>query len=131
MQREVRKVHKDWQHPVDADGSYIPLHDNFKAENEHFLDKVKKDGLDAALDYMNKPYPDDYMPEFNNPTHLMMYECTSEGTPLSPALETPEELAQWCFDNKVSAFASMTSTYEEWLYIANGGVQILVMGIKK
>jgi hypothetical protein len=54
-------------------------------------------------------------------THLMMYEDTSEGTPISPAFETPEELARWLVDNKASAFGSDTGTYEGWLRIARGG----------
>ena len=54
-------------------------------------------------------------------THYMMYETTSEGTPISPAFETPEELARWLADNKVSTFAWFTATYEEWLPICKGG----------
>lgn len=48
-------------------------------------------------------------------THYMMYEDCSEGTPISPAFKTPEELARWLADNGASAFADMTATYEQWL----------------
>jgi hypothetical protein len=70
-----------------------------------------------------RPSPDDYMPNWPEAerTHLMMYETTSEGTPKSPAFATPEELARWCADDKVSAFADMTATYEQWLHVARGG----------
>lgn len=70
-----------------------------------------------------RPSPDDYMPEWPEAerTHLMMYETTTEGTPKSPPFATPEELARWCADNGVSAFGSMTATYEEWLGVARGG----------
>lgn len=51
----------------------------------------------------------------------MMYETTSEGTPISPAFATPEELAQWLVDNNASAFADQTASYEAWLRIACGG----------
>ena len=54
-------------------------------------------------------------------THLMMYEDTSEGTPISPAFETPEELARWLVDNKASAFGGDTASYEGWLRVAQGG----------
>ena len=27
---EIRRVHKDWQHPVKDDGTYIPLFQGFK-----------------------------------------------------------------------------------------------------
>jgi hypothetical protein len=70
-----------------------------------------------------RPHRDDYMPDWpaEQCTHLMMYEDTSEGTPISPAFETPEELARWLVDNKASAFGSNTASYEEWLRVARGG----------
>jgi len=51
----------------------------------------------------------------------MMYETTSEGTPISPAFATPEELAQWLADNGASSFGSSTASYESWLRVAKGG----------
>lgn len=70
-----------------------------------------------------RPSPDDYMPDWPEAerTHLMMYEDTSEGTPISPAFATPEELARWLTDNGASAFADMTASYERWLAVAKGG----------
>lgn len=50
-----------------------------------------------------------------------MYQTTSEGTPISPVMETPEELAQWLVDNNASAFAKSTASYEAWLRICLGG----------
>ena len=46
-----------------------------------------------------------------------MYEDTSEGTPISPAFETPEELATWLAENKASSFADFTASYDAWLNI--------------
>jgi hypothetical protein len=70
-----------------------------------------------------RPSPDDYMPDWSEDqrTHHMMYETTSEGTPISPSFTTPEKLARWLADNKASAFGSQTASYESWLYVANGG----------
>lgn len=70
-----------------------------------------------------RPSPDDFMPNWpaEQRTHLMMYEDTSEGTPISPALETPEELARWLVDNNASAFAGQPGSYEGWLAVAQGG----------
>ena len=62
-----------------------------------------------------KPDPADYMPEFADPQGWCMYETTSEGTPISPVLESPEALARWLADNGASAFGSMTATYDQWL----------------
>ena len=91
MGREVRKVPKDWKHPV---------------YTEETVDIPRKIG--------------EYIPSLNNSykgeaTHLQMYETISEGTPISPVMETPEELAQWLFDNGASAFGFSTATYEQWL----------------
>ncbi len=44
-----------------------------------------------------------------------MWENTSEGSPISPVMATPGELARWLADNGASAFGSMTATYEQWL----------------
>lgn len=69
------------------------------------------------------PSPDNYMPAWpvDQRTHYMMYEDTSEGTPISPAFATPEELARWLADNGASSFGSSTASYEQWLRVAKGG----------
>jgi hypothetical protein len=51
----------------------------------------------------------------------MMYETTSEGTPISPAFRTPEALARWLADTGASAFGNETATYEEWLAACRRG----------
>ena len=70
-----------------------------------------------------RPSPDDYMPDFaeGTATHMMMYEDTTEGTPISPAFATPEELARWLADTRASAFGGMTATYEQWLATCRAG----------
>ena len=70
-----------------------------------------------------RPVAEDYMPDWpeSERTHFMMYEDTSEGTPISPAFETPEELARWLADNGASSFGSSTATYDQWLYVCRGG----------
>lgn len=69
-----------------------------------------------------RPDPDDYMPDFpeGTATGWCMYETTSEGTPISPVLETPEALALWLADNGASTFANSTATYEQWLRMIQG-----------
>lgn len=73
-----------------------------------------------------RPSPDDYMPDWPEAerTHLMMYENTSEGTPLSPAFTTAEELARWLADNGASSFGDSTATYEQWLAMIGDGWSI-------
>lgn len=134
MGREVRRVPADWQHPKEQkpDWStgrmtdrYKPLHDGSYAQAaKDFLEKANAEGLEAATDYYGAaPMPDEYMPDWpaEQRTHYMMYEDTSEGTPISPAFATPEELARWLADTGASSFGQMTATYEQWLRVARGG----------
>jgi hypothetical protein len=67
--------------------------------------------------YGGPPQRDDYMPWWTEEekTHYQMYETCSEGTPISPVMATPEELARWLADHHASAFADQTATYEQWL----------------
>jgi hypothetical protein len=71
----------------------------------------------------NRPDPYNYMPEFSEGTAIgwCMYETTSEGTPISPVMETPEELARWLTDSDASSFGSNTATYEQWLGMIRAG----------
>ena len=138
MGREVRRVPADWQHPKNEDGNYIPLHgrsySNEVAEWDESRDQWEKgfrrdyvtngwkpkggDDLGSYEDWDGpRPVEANYMPDWpdDQRTHLQMYEDTSEGTPISPVMATPEELARWLTDNNASAFASMTATYDQWL----------------
>jgi hypothetical protein len=72
------------------------------------------------------PDPSDYMPDWPvaERTHFMMYEDTSEGTPISPAFPTAEALARWLADTNASAFGGDGATYEEWLGMIHRGSSI-------
>lgn len=122
MGREVRKVKSDWKHPKDGNGNFKPLYDGYNAALKDFMDMTTNKGLQEAIDYMGVPDKNDYMPDWpeEERTHLMMYEDTSEGTPISPAFEKPEDLAKWLADNKASSFGSMTATYDQWLKMIIG-----------
>jgi len=147
MGREVRRVPADWQHPKAFNSHrgetvFVPLNDGARrsyadeAEEwqeglcEHYGDGEKWGPIEDEYRQMRytdyagqRPSPDDYMPDWpeEQRTHLMMYEDTSEGTPISPAFETPEELARWLADTGASAFAGDPAPYEAWLRIAQGG----------
>jgi len=143
MGRQVRKVPADWKHPYNNEKKrFTPLYEghmyhayleSYIKDSKEFKEKGFKKNFPDAPDYHYEQYLKDWigdppvksehMPDWkeSEKTHFMMYENTSEGTPISPAFETPEELAQWLFDNKVSSFADMTSSYESWLQVANGG----------
>lgn len=134
MGREVRRLPADWQHPKHEVTDwrtgrtverYKPLYpgERYAREAAEFLAKANAEGLQEAIDWCGCPNRADYMPDWpaEQRTHLMMYENTSEGTPISPAFKTPEELARWLTDNNASAFGSSGATYEAWLHIARGG----------
>jgi hypothetical protein len=150
MGRQIRMVPKGWNHPTDTKGNHIPLmkgpYSEAAAEWDEEFEHWKKG---EVLDYSTwperrtfkprekseaecgsfeewhgkRPLKDEYMPEWpeGKATMLVMYEDTSEGTPISPAFETPEALARWLADNNASAFGGMTATYEQWLATCRAG----------
>jgi len=148
MGREIRMVPPGWQHPKKSEGGYIPLlkgsyakastdwEEGYAAwqrgEIENYAAGAPKwkPKCASALECASytewsgpRPSPDDYMPAFpeGTATMLMMYENTSEGTPISPAFDAPEKLASWLADNNASAFGGMTATYEQWLATCKSG----------
>lgn len=148
MGREVRRVPADWKHPMEPrpdwqtgvmverykpllpGEKYQPYVDEWDEECAKWKAGWRPDYCDEDARKMTyeqyagqRPHRDDYMPNWpeDQRTHLMMYEDTSEGTPISPAFKTPEELARWLADNGASAFGSSTATYEGWLRVAKGG----------
>lgn len=52
--------------------------------------------------------------------YYQLWNTTTEGHPMSPPFKTPEELAQWLVDNKISSYGYQTATYEEWLKFIKG-----------
>ena len=149
MGREVRKVPADWQHPKHNVREwrtgrmverYKPLlpGERYQPEVDEWDEECAKwksgwrpdyctDPKSRSMTYEQysgqRPHKDDYMPDWpaEQRTHLMMYENTSEGTPISPAFETPEELARWLADSEASSFGNGTASYEGWLRVAKGG----------
>ena len=142
MGREVRRVPADWEHPKCRDGGYQPLYDeDFESAASKWLEECIQwskgehpdqhaDWAKSAKDHKyfwqwhgDPPDKNYYRPAWPESarTHFQMYEHVSEGTPISPVMETPEALARWLADNEASAFGNMTATYEQWLPICKGG----------
>ena len=125
MGREVRMVHKDWVHPLkEGTANHKPLHEGYLETKDEFEAMQKDKGLQEAIDYFGSaPDKEDYVPDWSDEekTHYMLYETVLEGTPLSPAIETPEKLAQWLVDNKGDAGCGQEASYEGWLRVCNGG----------
>jgi hypothetical protein len=147
MGREVRRVPENWEHPKEQmdgfDGPFLAYKALFPGERyQAAVDEWDAGRVEweegprpdftlkpkyAEMSYEEwagqRPNIDNYMPNWPDEerTHLMMYENTSEGTPISPAFKTPEELARWLADNNASAFGNSTATYEGWLRVACRG----------
>lgn len=144
MACEARRVPADWQHPKQRvfnhythcmEDTYKPLYrgEEYQSDANTWDEGYAKWKAgrcpdcctieDCALTYEQyedkRPHHDDYMPNWpiKERTHLMMYENTTEGTPISPAFATAEELARWLTDNNATWFASSTCTYETWLRV--------------
>lgn len=136
MGREVRRVPADWKHPLNESGNEIPLHDGFNERLARWNEQAAKwaDGLrddwkggwkpieeeyqgQTFAEWSGKqPKQEEHMPDWPEAerTHFQMYETCTEGTPISPVMETPEALAHWLADNGASAFGGQTATYEQW-----------------
>lgn len=88
-------------------------------DEDHLLE------LELAEHAASKPDPANFMPDFSgiDPDLLgyCMYETTSEGTPISPVMASPESLARWLADNEASAFGGMSASYEQWLSTCRTG----------
>ena len=141
MSREVRRVPKDWFHPHGR----VLFGERFEDEIGQWIEGEAKWAVGMVKGYGDapkwikksadkegrsfedwageRPQKHEYMPSWSDEerTHYQMYETTSEGSPISPVMESPEELAQWLVDNAASSFAGQTASYDAWLRIAQGG----------
>jgi hypothetical protein len=119
MGREVRRVSKDWEHPKDEKGNYIPMHDEFVYNKEEIEEGLRDGWLKDDPPF----YGCDVMPQWTEEekTHYQMYENVTEGTPISPVFETPEELATWLVESGADSGAGRRATYEQWLRVCKGG----------
>jgi hypothetical protein len=151
MSVEVRRVPSFWNHPKDINGDYIPLSDGFmkavidwdiaaekweKGFVRDYKEYPKINWVEKSPDQIEtytewdggRPSSDDYMPDYSESerTHYQMYETVTEGTPISPVMPTPEDLAHWLADN--CAFGDMTASYTQWLAtIENGFAPTMIL----
>ena len=143
MGREVRRVTPDWVHPKDEDrpGEFRGLYrgDRYPSDSREWQEVAEAKGVYEARRLQGRqPDISDYMPQWpaDAATHYQMYENVSEGTPISPVLETPEALSKWLAENDEDG-----ATHEQWMKTIErgwapsltitpfGGVQPGVIGI--
>jgi hypothetical protein len=149
MSREVRMVPASWEHPKNEQGHHIPLFDGSFSKraaewdegasrwDKGFVQDYTTDGwkpkdashtdIASFADWDGeRPDEKDYMPDWSDTerTHYQMYESVTEGTPISPVMESPEALARWLADNKASAGPYATATYDQWLAMIEAGSSV-------
>lgn len=137
MTSEIRKVPSNWEHPKDKDGYYIPLYGGSFSRDASRWDKEKKrwkEGFYLSGDRWKRKTADmtssfayyagerprkrDYMPDWvkSSRTHYQAYNTNTEGTPISPAFKSQEELARWlAFSDDIDVGCLCKTTYDEWL----------------
>jgi hypothetical protein len=149
MGRELRMVPENWEHPKNENGNEKPLlggsftkeladykegkqkwneglRENwFPKKDESKWNPKSEDEQKMSWEEWTGEKPDkqDYMPEWSDKekTHFQMYETCTEGTPISPVMDSIEKLAHWLADNKASAFGDSTATYDQWLNTIKAG----------
>ncbi|KKN87466.1 hypothetical protein LCGC14_0259210 [marine sediment metagenome] len=126
MGREIRMVPRGWEHPKNRAGGYRSLFNStYKAAAQEWWDCAEayhaRDlerlreldvymGADPEEAFAEHPWywewtdrppnPEHYRPEFDSPAdHFQVYENTTEGTPISPVLETKGDVGQWLMGN--------------------------------
>lgn len=97
-------------------------------------DQVNDEDRECSYEEQEGPPPveSDYMPfwEESKKTHYQMYEDTTEGTPISPVMDSAEKLALWLVENGASAFAGRTADYGWWMgAIEDEGSMVTMEGI--
>jgi hypothetical protein len=108
MGREVRMVPSDWVHPLDVQGEYIPLRDSYAYR------------YDPDKTFRMPPWPS------SERTYYQMYEVSSKGTPISPPMQSLEDLVKWLSVNDAHIFTHMTATCEQWMEVCRRGYCTLV-----
>ena len=123
MTHEVRRVPPHWHHPTDRDGEHIPLRNgpDYREECAEWDQGLKNwdpatSKFSQTYEEFQGPRPDasHYMPVWSKSqaTHYQMYETITEGTPISPVMDSPAQLARW-----LAANSDRSTDYAGWLAI--------------
>lgn len=120
MSRRIRRVPKDWQHPTDENGRYLPI------EDQTYPGAIV-DHLRRLLWYLLRPqYIGDWLEGFPDKAYCrphfrkgaavcyQVYEEVSEGTPISPIFESLTELKTWLLKRGYSRHATVMFIDRGW-----------------
>lgn len=110
MGREVRRVPPNWTHPEDGRGMFDQHIDDAMAEWKANVERIRSGNFDkweedyrdapdpvsAYIDDYPEPDADDFRPwRDEEATWFQVWQTVSEGTPVTPAFEAPEELIEY------------------------------------
>jgi hypothetical protein len=119
MGRELRRITRGWQHPRDEHGQYVPLHDKaysdalaeYEAERALWAQRQHPSQIEWPAETAHHSYeewvgepPDPRYYRTESWTHQetgqwVLYENVTEGTPVSPAFDTVNDLMAWMAAN--------------------------------
>ncbi len=127
---EWEETKKEWDTEIRKSEEYM-----FSAMLKHKADGGTFEDWHGEKPRLYSEFPEigSYVPDWPSKerTHYQMYETTSEGSPISPVMESPEALARWLTDHEASSLADRTATYEQWLRICGGGHAPTMIGTIK
>lgn len=111
MGREIRRVPANWSHPFE-DGAephrsqytgvviqpYRPMFEGGEEAYQQRLQEWQEGCEEYGPEDMGEPYgPESFIPKGD---WYQLFENVTEGTPLSPPFEKPDELVEWLADNR-------------------------------
>ena len=116
MERELRRVPSDWQHPRDDRWQLKPLHDrDYESALLDWIESGWRFVAGGSLEYGptdeencprtwagyaewfgDAPEVEYHRPKWvSEPTHYQVYETVSQGTPVSPVLSSKQAVVEW------------------------------------
>ena len=118
---EIKRVALDFEWPIGKVWYGYYIQDCLSEKDYTGCDDCRKFAKIKGLEIRSFGCPD-FEPILGPPKGdgYQLWENTSEGSPLSPVFETPEELAEWLEANEASSFGSMTCSYDQWLDFIRG-----------
>lgn len=123
VNRELRRVPLDWQHPKDKEGYDEPLLSRDSKYTDEDIDEMLKDGDIKSKDEVSTWFMPDFSDVPDEKMGICAYECTTEGTPISPVFPNTSrgrfELAKYCAQN-YSVFGENKADIESWAGILYG-----------
>lgn len=139
MGGEIRRVPKDWEHPKDNEGRYLPLYnESFQTAFTDWYNGLERWLKGASDDYDDRFYTRDargyteYAGSSPSPEYYrerdwseeeamcyQIYQTVSEGTPVSPVFETLDALENWLVEQGYTRTAANNFCKAGWAMSAS------------